>query len=92
VNWYTKRATLSAVYSSTVLYWLGDETQGNEATWAFLDRRIENVMQFEQVKGKLRGTTLVDAFMKGPGRVLDNIRAPGEHRAGYPGRRSTHRG
>lgn len=91
VNWYTKRATLSAVYSSTVLYWLGDETEGNEATWAFLDRRIENVMQFEQVKGKLRSNALVDAFMKGPGRVLDNIRAPGTHRTGYPGRWSTNR-
>ncbi|MEC7764774.1 MAG: COQ9 family protein [Pseudomonadota bacterium] len=91
VNWYTKRATLSAVYSSTVLYWLGDDSEGQEATWAFLDRRIENVMQFEKVKGKLRSNALVDAFMKGPGRVLDNIRAPGEHRTGYPGRWSTHR-
>ena len=27
-NWYTKRATLSAVYSSTVLYWLGDDLAG----------------------------------------------------------------
>ena len=45
LNWYTKRATLSAVYSATVLYWLGDESQDNEATWAFLDRRIEDVMQ-----------------------------------------------
>lgn len=91
VNWYTKRATLSAVYSSTVLYWLGDDSEGQEATWAFLDRRIENVMQFEKVKGKLRSNALVDVFMKGPGRVLDNIRAPGEHRTGYPGRWSTHR-
>lgn len=91
LNWYTKRATLSAVYGSTVLFWLGDDSLDHAATWDFLDRRIENVMQFEKVKGKLRSNALVDAFMKGPGRVLDNIRAPGEHRTGYPGRWSTHR-
>lgn len=85
LNWYTKRASLSAVYSATALYWLGDESPGNEATWAFLNRRIENVMQYEQVKAKVRKTPLYEAFMKGPGRVLDTIRAPGEPREGYPG-------
>jgi ubiquinone biosynthesis protein COQ9 len=53
-NFYTKRATLAAVYSSTLLYWLNDRSPGNEATWAFLDRRIENVMSFEKLKGRLR--------------------------------------
>ena len=52
-NYYTKRAILSGVYSSTLLAWLGDESEGFEETWAFLDRRIENVMQFEKVKGRL---------------------------------------
>ena len=28
-SWYTKRATLSAVYSSALLYWLGDETRAS---------------------------------------------------------------
>ena len=49
-NWYTKRATLSAVYSATALYWLGDESEGSRATWEFLDRRIENVMTIEKIK------------------------------------------
>ena len=40
VNWYTKRATLSAVYSSTVLFWLGDTSEGHADTRAFIDRRI----------------------------------------------------
>jgi ubiquinone biosynthesis protein COQ9 len=35
VNWYTKRATLSAVYSATVLYWLGDDSDGQAGTWDF---------------------------------------------------------
>ena len=85
INWYTKRASLSAVYSATALYWLGDESTDNEATWAFLDRRIENVMQYEQLKAKARKNPLYDAFMKGPGRVFDKVRAPGEPREGYPG-------
>ncbi|WP_376877293.1 COQ9 family protein [Albirhodobacter sp. R86504] len=52
-NWHTKRMTLSAVYSSVVLYWMGDESEGKADTWAFLDRQIDNVMQFEKVKGTL---------------------------------------
>ena len=53
-NFYTKRMTLSAVYSSTFLFWLGDESKNNIDTWDFLDRRIENVMQFEKFKAKCR--------------------------------------
>lgn len=52
-NFYTKRATLAGVYSSTLLYWLNDRSDGNEATWGFLDRRIDNVMQFEKWKANL---------------------------------------
>jgi ubiquinone biosynthesis protein COQ9 len=51
-NHYTKRGILSGVYSATLLYWLNDVSEGYEKTWAFLDRRIENVMQFEKVKAK----------------------------------------
>ena len=29
VNWYTKRATLSAVYGSVVLFWLGETEAGD---------------------------------------------------------------
>lgn len=53
-NFYTKRATLAAVYSSTLLYWLNDRTPGSEATWSFLDRRIDNVMQVEKLKARVR--------------------------------------
>ncbi|HEX2886612.1 COQ9 family protein [Vineibacter terrae] len=54
-SFYTKRATLAAVYSSTVLYWLNDRSEGMSETWAFLDRRIADVMRFEQLKGRIRG-------------------------------------
>ncbi len=53
-NFYTKRMTLSAVYSSTFLYWLGDESEDCQDTWEFLDRRIENVMQFEKAKANIK--------------------------------------
>ena len=53
-NHYTKRTTLMAVYSSTLLFWLNDESDDHKETSAFLKRRIENVMQFEKVKGKIK--------------------------------------
>ena len=52
VNWYSKRAILSTVYSATVLYWLGDDSLDSEATRGFLDRRIDGVMRFEKLKAQ----------------------------------------
>jgi len=76
VNWYTKRATLSAVYSSTVLFWLGDDSPGHQATWDFLDRRIDNVMQIEKFKAQVRNTPALKPLLAGPNWLLDQIRAP----------------
>jgi len=76
-NWYSKRAILSGVYSATLLYWLGDDSPDKRASWSFLDRRIENVMQFEQAKAKLRATPLWKALENGPGQLFSKIRAPG---------------
>ena len=56
-NFYTKRMTLAAVHSATVLYWLNDSSDAFENTWTFLDRRIEDVMRIEKAKAKLRGAT-----------------------------------
>ncbi|WP_185803423.1 COQ9 family protein [Pontivivens nitratireducens] len=75
-NWYTKRATLSAVYSSTVLYWLGDTSPDHSATREFLDRRIADVMWVEKTKARLRQTPLARAFDIGPGRLLSRVRPP----------------
>ncbi|WP_022704638.1 COQ9 family protein [Pseudorhodobacter ferrugineus] len=65
-NWYTKRATLSAVYGSTVLFWLGDDSPNHAATWDFLDRRIADVMQIEKLKAGLRDNPLARAMRSGP--------------------------
>ena len=56
-NFYTKRATLAGVYSSTLLYWLNDRSPGSEATWGFLDRRIDDVMRIEKLKSQVRSWT-----------------------------------
>ncbi|WP_108836027.1 COQ9 family protein [Tateyamaria sp. Alg231-49] len=76
VNWYTKRATLAGVYSATVLYWLGDDSADNKATWAFLDRRIEDVMQIEKIKAQVRDNKALSSLLAGPNWLLGQIKAP----------------
>jgi ubiquinone biosynthesis protein COQ9 len=53
-NHYTKRMTLGAVYGSTLLVWLDDQSEGWADTAAFLDRRIDGVMRFEKFKAEWR--------------------------------------
>jgi ubiquinone biosynthesis protein COQ9 len=53
-NHYTKRATLGALYTSTLLAWMDDDSEDWADTRAFLDRRIDDVMRFEKLKAKLR--------------------------------------
>jgi ubiquinone biosynthesis protein COQ9 len=55
-NHYTKRMTLGAVYGSTLLVWLDDQSEGWADTAAFLDRRIDDVMRFEKFKAEWRGS------------------------------------
>ena len=55
-NFYTKRALLASVYASTVLYWLGDESEGFADTWGFLDRRIAGVMRIPKIKARVAET------------------------------------
>lgn len=76
INWYSKRASLSAVYGATVLFWLGDDSTGHQATWDFLDRRIEGVMRFEKAKAAMAANPLGKALIRGPFKVLERIRAP----------------
>jgi len=73
-NWYTKRMTLSAVLSAVVLYWLNDDSEGYSETWAFLDRRIEDVMKIETAKWQMR-----KACENAPSlsRFLGRLRYPG---------------
>ena len=75
-NWYSKRTILSAVYASTVLYWLGDDSEGNKETWHFLDRRIEDVMKFENAKVQLKTNKFTQEFNGLAGKFLQKIKLP----------------
>ncbi len=57
-NFYTKRLLLTGVYSATLLFWLGDESEGRAATWSFLDRRIEEVVRIGGTLGRAVGGLL----------------------------------
>lgn len=61
-NFYTKRLTLGAVYSTTFLYWISDTSEDYADTWSFLDRRIENVMTFEKTKARLKKISTPDIW------------------------------
>jgi ubiquinone biosynthesis protein COQ9 len=72
-NHYTKRMTLGAVYGSTLLVWLDDQSEGLADTAAFLDRRIDNVMSFEKWKADWRGSS---ERRLSPSRFLGRLRYP----------------
>ena len=56
-NHYTKRMTLGAVYGSTLLVWLDDDSEGWMETAPFLHRRIDDVMKIEKLKAEWRGSS-----------------------------------
>jgi ubiquinone biosynthesis protein COQ9 len=51
-SYYSRRATLAGVLTATFLYWLQDQSDGFAETWAFLDRRIDDVMRFGQASSR----------------------------------------
>ncbi len=70
-NFYTKRGLLAGVVTTTYLYWLDDESEDFADTWAFLDRRIEDVLQIQMLRGRLEkvGRRLsgpIEAWRKSP--------------------------
>ncbi len=55
-NFYSKRALLAPVLTATTLYWLaddGDEAGDYPQTWAFLERRIAEVLKIPPLKAQL---------------------------------------
>ena len=51
-GYYSRRATLAGVLTATFLYWLQDQSDGFADSWAFLDRRIDDVMRFGQASSR----------------------------------------
>ena len=72
-SFYTKRATLAAVYSATLLAWMADTSSDMAATEAFLDRRLRDVARIPQMTGPARsifaaGQKLAKGVVGGMGR------------------------
>ena len=53
-NRYTKRGLLSGVLTTTTLFWLSDKSPDTQDSWAFLDRRIDNVLAVGKIVGRLK--------------------------------------
>ncbi len=79
-NHYTKRLTLSAVYTSTLLAWLDDDSEGWTDTSAFLDRRLADVMRFEKWKSEWRGNAIRRPSLA---RFLGRLRYPVHKRLAF---------
>jgi len=52
-NFYSKRALLAGVVSSTVLFWLQDDSDDFAGTWLFLERRINDVLKIQKARGQI---------------------------------------
>ena len=87
INWYSKRAILSAVYASALLIWVRDFSDSHSDTSEFVDRRISDVMRFESTKSKIRSSRLGSfALEKGCARLFEGIKAPRSRSGGFPGK------
>ena len=53
-NYYTKRGLLAPVYTTTALCWLADTSDGHADTWAYLDRRIADVMKVPAIMSRIK--------------------------------------
>lgn len=54
-SWYTRRATLGAVYTATMMFWLDDESENGDATRAFLRRRLADVGRVTGLRKQAQG-------------------------------------
>jgi len=52
-SFYTRRVSLAAVYTSTLLFWLNDNSNDNIETEFFLDRRLKGINKISRLKKPL---------------------------------------
>ena len=70
-SFYTKRASLAAIYGATLLYWLDDRSEGFAETRAFVDRRLAAMARFGRLR---RDLETVAERMPNPLRLLRPLR------------------
>ena len=74
-SFYTKRATLAAVYSSTLLVWLADTSGDSANIESFLDRRLGDVAKIPKATAPMRG------IMEGGRRFAEGVFGAASRRA-----------
>jgi len=74
ISFYTKRATLAAVYSATLLAWIADTSGERTVIEGFLDRRLQDVARIPKASAPIRsalntGQRLAEGMFQIVGRV-----------------------
>jgi len=74
ISFYTKRATLAAVYSATLLAWIADTSGERAVIEGFLDRRLQDVARIPKASAPIRsalntGQRLAEGMFQIVGRV-----------------------
>jgi ubiquinone biosynthesis protein COQ9 len=79
INFYSKRGLLASAYISTLLYWLNDPSPGQQESWVFLEKRIDQAMNIGRKSGQAtqkmaeKGGAAFAAAFKAP---LPNVPLP----------------
>ena len=73
INWYTKRALLAGVITTSVLFWLNDSSQDRSDTTAFVHRRIDEVLRVGRFLGRPQAAINLAAFLPSPARFLRSL-------------------
>jgi ubiquinone biosynthesis protein COQ9 len=79
-SWYTRRASLTAVYGATLLYWLDDGTEGAADTQAFLQRRLGDVGTLTRTRRRVEEALSRRMPRMAAGRLHASVRPPSGHR------------
>eukprot|EP01112_Ceratiomyxa_fruticulosa_P009774 TRINITY_DN2563_c0_g1_i1.p1 TRINITY_DN2563_c0_g1~~TRINITY_DN2563_c0_g1_i1.p1 ORF type:complete len:309 (+),score=50.97 TRINITY_DN2563_c0_g1_i1:137-1063(+) len=61
-SWYTKRATLAGIYTSSELFMVSDTSENFQDTMGFVDRRLDDVIAFSKFRREAEMT--VDMILK----------------------------
>ena len=76
-NWYTKRALLAGIYTSTELHMVQDKSSDFRETWCFLDRRMDDVKTFAKYRGQM------DAMLNSSCEIVNSSISTLKNAAGY---------
>lgn len=70
-SFYTKRGTLGAVYSATMIAWLADNSSNLDKTVGFLDRRLADVARIPRMTKPVR--KLMSAGQRFAGTIMQGL-------------------